>query len=537
MSVNFGDVFETVADVLSDDAPAVICDGVTVGWRTFEAQSNALARRLVDGRMKPGDKVALFMRNGPAYMVAFAACLKARLVPVNINYRYGPAEVAYLLRDSDAEAAIASEAFASTLDEAAGPSVRIKVCADGSWPGWDRLDRIVQGDSRPLEIQRDPEDIFLLYTGGTTGMPKGVMWPSSSVWGALAASRAGEPGASPPMDLQSLREQIRRLGPGPRYYIAPPLMHGTGLFSALSVMNRGGAVVCSGAASFDPDHAIDEIIRHRCEGLVIVGDAFAQPIAATLRRRGSDTDLSFVKAVVSSGMMWSPAIKLALLEFMPNAALSDGYGASEAAGIGFSVVTRDIPPQEARFTPSDAIVVRPDDLSPVTAGSGEIGVIAKTGNLPLGYYKDPERTARTYVQIRGVRYMVGGDHATLEADGTIRLLGRGSHCINTAGEKVYPEEVEEALKTHPGVTDALVFGLPDPRFGEVIAAVISGEALVDRAAVVQHVRARLAAYKAPRHVVVVDQAPRAANGKADYPAARALFKAAVESGVKTDLAR
>jgi fatty-acyl-CoA synthase len=352
------------------------------------------------------------------------------------------------------------------------------------------------------------------------------MWPSSALWGTLSASRAARPDDPPPMTLPDLEAQIRSGEGRVRYHIAPPLMHGTGLFAALSVMSRGGSIVCSARPSFDPEATVAELDELKCDGVVIVGDAFARPILDVLRRTLGRYDVSHMKMVVSSGMMWSPEVKLGLLEFMPDAVMSDGLGASESAGIAYSVVTRDAPPSEARFNLANAIVLRPDDLTPVEPGSGEIGIIAKSGDIPLGYYKDPERTARTYVSINGVRRILGGDHALVEADGSIRLLGRGSHCINTAGEKVYPEEVEEALKTHPQVTDALVFGIADDRFGQSVAAVTAIEGEVSEADLIAHVRGQLAPYKAPRTVVAVAAVPRAVNGKADYEEAKRVFAAA-----------
>ena len=292
------------------------------------------------------------------------------------------------------------------------------------------------------------------------------------------------------------------------------------------MLTRGGGVVCSAAPAFSADATLDAVVRHRCDGIVVVGDAFARPLLAALDAAPGQRDLAHVTSIVSSGMMWSPEVKAGLLRHMPNAVLADGLGASEASSIAFSVTTRDTVGAPTRFAPVDAIVVRPDDLTPVTPGSGVIGVIAKAGALPLGYYKDPERTARTYVTIDGVRRMISGDHATVEADGSIVLLGRGGNVINSAGEKVYPEEVEEALKTHADVRDALVFGVPDPRFGQAIAAVVEVSSAVRESELVAHVKTRLARYKAPKRIVFASKAPRGPNGKADYAAARALFEQA-----------
>jgi acyl-CoA synthetase (AMP-forming)/AMP-acid ligase II len=343
------------------------------------------------------------------------------------------------------------------------------------------------------------------------------------MWEALASTRRAGLNDPSAMTLDALVALLRSGDAKPAYYIAPPVMHGTGLFSAVSVLSRGGAVVFSAAKSFDPEAALRAIETHRCSGVVIVGDAFARPIVDVLDAAPGAFDLSCVEAIVSSGMMWSHEAKQALLRHMPQAVLSDGLGASEASSIAFSVTTKDISPEAARFAPVDVIVVDPENFEPVEAGSGRIGVIAKAGALPLGYYKDPERTASTYRVIDGVRRMISGDHARLEADGTITLLGRGNHCINTAGEKVYPEEVEEVLKQFPGIIDALVFGESDPRLGQRVVAIVSQKAQTDLDALTSFSRQKLAGYKVPKAIRVVDQVPRGPNGKADYPAARILF--------------
>jgi fatty-acyl-CoA synthase len=304
-------------------------------------------------------------------------------------------------------------------------------------------------------------------------------------------------------------------------------MHGTGLFTSISAMSKAAPVVITRNKSFDPAAALDAVTRLACSGFVIVGDAFARPILDALRADPARYDVSSLRIMVSSGMMWSPEVKTGLLEFMPEAALIDSFGASEGAGLGVSVTTRDLPATEARFDAPDTIVIRESDHTLVEPGSGEVGLVAKAGDLPLGYYKDPEKSARTWVTIDGQRRLISGDHATVEADGTIKLLGRGSHCINSGGEKIYPEEVEEALKTHPAVLDALVFGMPDERFGQVVSAVVGlveGQA-ANQADLVAHVRSRLSPFKAPRRIAFVDKAPRAPNGKADYVTAKALFEA------------
>ncbi len=529
MSENLGDVLDRVAATVAPDDPAVICDGEVTTWATLDARANALARALITAGLKPDAKVALYMRNCPEYVQALVATFKGRLAHVNVNYRYGVDELLYILENADAEAVVFGAEFEAQVAAlmSRAPHVRIWVeASDTPISGAHSFNALCEGDGSPLDITRSPDDIFLLYTGGTTGLPKGVMWPSSAFWGANAAGRAPAFGLEPPADLEGLMAQITAgIGRHP-VFVAPPLMHGTGLFSAVTTLTRGGAVMVTRAASFDPEAVIAAVAKHKAGGIIIVGDAFARPLLDVLRATNGKYDVTAVISMLSSGMMWSPEVKSGLLEFMPNAILADSFGASEGTGLGTSIVTRELPPAEARFAVLSTKVLR-DDMTEVTPGSGEVGRVAKFGNLPLGYYKDPERTAKVYVMIDGERHIISGDHATVEEDGTIRLLGRGSHCINSAGEKIYPEEVEEALKGHPAVLDALVFGVPDPRFGQTVAAVASlAEGMsASEAEIIAHVKSKLAAYKAPKKLVLAAVTPRAPNGKADYAAAKDLFAA------------
>jgi acyl-CoA synthetase (AMP-forming)/AMP-acid ligase II len=527
MNLSYGDVFDALARAVQPSDPAVYCDGEIVSWDEFDHASNALARSFAAAGLAPGAKVAQYMRNGPEYLVALAGTFKARLVPVNVNYRYGVEELFYLLDNCDAEAVLFDAEFANLVSALRHrlPKVKIWVGVGEMVAGATTIEALSVGDGSPLEIERSADDMLLLYTGGTTGLPKGVMWPSGTLCRALAATRAPVLGMEPPATLAALQEQIRAgLGRAPNY-VATPLMHGTGLFSGLAAMTRAAPVVLTRKASFDPKAALDTVTRLRCDGFALVGDAFARPLLDALRAEPERYDLTCLRTMVSSGMMWSPEVKTALLDFMPDAMLLDSFGSSEAGGLGLSVATRNIPATEARFEAPQTIVVRESDFTPVEPGSGEVGLVAKHGDLPLGYYKDPEKTARTYVTINGERHVFSGDHATVEVDGTIKLLGRGNHCINSGGEKIYPEEVEEALKTHAAVHDALVFGMPDPRFGQSINAVVRlvGRASASDAELIEHVRRKLAPYKAPRRIAFTLSAPRGPNGKADYAAAKAAF--------------
>lgn len=525
MVVSLGEVFETIANNIEPDAPAVFCDGEILSWSELDRASNALGHRLIAAGLNAQSKVGLYLRNGPDYLIGVAACLKARLCPFNINYRYGSDEISYLLDNADCEALLFDAEFASVVTDIKDPgTIKIKLVGRGTAPDAEELSTVYQGNSAPIDNIRDPDDILMVYTGGTTGLPKGVMWTMRALWANLLPGLT-LPNQRPPDSMKALGAQIRSGEGRLRFNIAAPLMHGTGLFSALGILFRGSSLVLSGRPSFDPVEIVTEVQDLRCDGLVIVGDAFARPILDVLQAEPDKYDVSHVRAVVSSGMMWSPEVKLGLLEHMPNASLVDGLGASESSGLATSVTTRDNPPGEARFELTGSVVLHPDDLTPVRPGSGEIGILAKGGPQPLGYYKDPERTAATYVEIDGERYVLGGDHATVELDGSIRLLGRGSHCINTAGEKVYPEEVEQSLKTHRAVSDALVFGVADRKFGQSVAAVASVSEPVEIEDLIVHVRSAIASYKAPRRLVLVDEVPRAPNGKADYQSAKDLFEA------------
>lgn len=526
--IAYGDVFDTVDAAVAPSDPAVICDGETLGWGEFRHRTNALARRFLAAGLAPGDRVALYMRNSPDHLASFVAAFKARLAPVNVNYRYGVDEITHILDNSDARIVVFDADYAPVVEAASArlPCVRLWIAAGGTAAGAEPMSQAWRGDGAPLGLPRSPADAFFLYTGGTTGLPKGVIWPGGVWWRVLAAGRSAVYGEPPPETLAALSEQIRSGARRAPVYVAPPIMHGTGLFTAMGALSKGAPVVISRSVQFQPDIALDAMSDNRCGGLAIVGDAFGRPLVNALRKDPERYDLSAMRTVTSSGMMWSPEVKEALLEFMPDAMLFDSFGASEGTGLGAAITTRATPAREAVFEAPNTIVVRADDFSPIPPGSGEVGLVAKAGDLPLGYHKDPEKTARTWVVIDGVRRLLSGDHATVEADGRIRLLGRGSHCINSGGEKIYPEEVEEALKSHPAVADALVFGRPDERFGQAVAAVVEldGGAILQDADLIAFVRNRLAAYKAPRRIRFIAKVPRAPNGKPDYPRAREMFE-------------
>jgi len=531
MHWNFGDLIEGVEAALPGDAPALIHDERVVTWSEFAARSNALAKALRARGAEPGDKLAFYLRNGTAYGEALGAAFKARLVHTNVNFRYLDDELVYILDNSDARAVVFDAEFSERVASVRSrcPKVATWIQVGGSpeqTPSFaEPYEALVaEGDGAPLDLARSPDDLLFMYTGGTTGMPKAVMWRHEDLWQAVGggsqvpATRGRRP-ETPEVFLACVRDR----GPGPRQLAACPLMHGTGLFSAIGSFLGGGCIATVGGANFDPVRLFDAVVRHRIQSIVIVGDAFARPMLRALDAEPERWDLSSLRVILSSGVMWSREVKMGLLRHQPGLMLADLFGSSEAIGFGRSVTSAKGERATARFEIGESCKVFTEDHREVVPGSGEPGYIARTGAIPLGYYKDEAKTAKTFPTIDGVRYSIPGDWCTVEADGSITLLGRGSACINTAGEKVYPEEVEEVLKTHRDVEDALVFGLEDERWGQAVTAVVSlrAGARFDESALREHVRARLAGYKTPKRLLLGDRAFRAANGKADYRSAAA----------------
>lgn len=532
---NLGDVLEGLEEGLPVDAPALIHGSEQIGWGELARRTRSLAAALQARGAVPGDKVAFCLRNGTAYSETLVACFKARLVHVNVNYRYVDDELRYILDDSDAAFVVFDEEFQDRLLRIASrlPGVKGWIhVSDGAGAVAPEISEaysalVAERPDAELAVERSPDDLIFIYTGGTTGMPKGVMWRHEDIWGALGggANTPANRGRRPATPAEHIAN-VTGHGPGPRQLCACPLMHGTGLLTAIGNLLGGGAILTLGGTSFDPAALFGEVERHRAQSLVIVGDAFARPMLEVLDAAPGRWDLSSLKVILSSGVMWSGEVKEGLLRHLPDAALADLFGSSEAIGFGTSVTSHKHGGERATatFRVGEHCKVFTEDHREVSPGSGERGFIARSGSIPVGYYKDPEKTAKTFPVIGGVRYSIPGDWCTVEADGTLTLLGRGSATINTAGEKVHSEEVEEALKLHPNVSDALVVGIPDPKWGQAVTAVVllRGDAL-DEDELRAHVRAHLAGYKTPKRVFEVPDAMfRGANGKADYRRAAAF---------------
>ena len=523
---NFGDILDALDASFPGDAPALIhADRVTT-WRDFGRRSNNLARAFAARGAQPGDKVAFYLRNRPEYCEALAACFKARLVHVNVNYRYLDEELWYILDNSDAKIVVYDADFAGHVEKLRPRLPRVAAwvkVGEGAGAGESFEALAETGDGRPLGIERDGQDLLFLYTGGTTGMPKGVMWAANDLWHALGAgANAPANGGQAPATLEQHVANMTKLGPATKQIPCCPLMHGTGLFTAIGTLVSGGCVITLAGQKFDSAELFDVVQKHKANSLVIVGDAFAKPMLNALEENPGRWDISSVKLVVSSGVMWSTEVKKGMLRHNPGMILTDSFGSSEAVGFGVSIMTAAGEVRTAKFTVGDRCKVFSEDHREIAPGSGEKGFIARSGPIPVGYYKDPEKTAKTFPTINGVRYSIPGDWCIVEADGTLTLLGRGSACINSAGEKIYPEEVEEALKTHPDVEDALVVGVPDDRWGNAVIGVVQLRrgAATDEEKLRSHVKDKLAGYKVPTKVFGVPAMFRAPNGKADYKSAQ-----------------
>jgi len=529
--INLATAWEAIADHRGG-ALALHCGGVSRTWTEFEQRAGRLAGALHAAGIGAGDNVACALFNGNEYIEAEFAAFKMRAAPCNVNYRYVEAELEYLIDNSDAKAVFFDASLAERFDH-----VRPSLGDVRSWiqvggddvPDWavDYETLIATSQAAP-RIDRRGGDLWILYTGGTTGHPKGVMWPHENI---VAISRRLFDGLGVPLptsieDIPSTIDAIDATDRTPRQLAASPLMHGTAGIGALTTLFAGGAVVTTNLRHFDADVLWRTIEAQRCTTVSIVGDVFCAPMVDALDVRvaaGDPVDLTSVRTVTSSGVMWSQPVKQRLLAHARagGSTLScyDSLGSSEGVGFaGKESSTAGGNTDTATFTLGPNAAVFTPEGNRVLPGSIEQGQLAVGGPIPLGYYGDPVKSAETFREIEGRRWSIPGDWATVAADGTITLLGRGSVSINTGGEKVFPEEVEEELKLLDAVVDVNVVGVPDPKWGSAVTAVvelaegadISDDELVDA------LRARLSGYKLPKHIVRVDRLFRSPNGKSDY---------------------
>ncbi|MGI9600552.1 MAG: AMP-binding protein [Acidimicrobiales bacterium] len=520
--------WERVAE-LQPDAPATIAGDDVRTWADFEVRSARLSAAFEAAGAGADSKVAHYLYNGHEYLETTFAAFKMRGVPCNVNFRYTPHELAYVLDNADAEVVVFDHTLADRLEEARHEvdSLRLMVQVGGEHvPDWAvDYEAVVAGHDPALPHVRSVDDLWFLYTGGTTGMPKAVMWSQATIFGSMEAALRpfGHGYPESIADITGIVSTAAERGHQVKQLAAAPLMHGTSMIVGFGTLTHGGAIACLADRSFSGDELWQRVAQHGLTQLTIVGDAFSRPMLDALDE--GDHDTSSLRAIVSSGVMWSAEVKERILDRLPDVVLLDALGSSEGPGMANQLSSRKKARSgtTARFSLGEHTSVFTDAGDEVEPGSGAVGRIALGFPIPVGYYKDPDKTEETFPLIDGRRWSIPGDYATVEADGTITLLGRGSVCINTGGEKVFPEEVEEALKTHPAVVDANVVGLADERWGQSVNAVVSTSDTVAPDDLRDHLRAELAGYKIPKKLVLVEEVQRQPNGKADYPWARSIL--------------
>jgi acyl-CoA synthetase (AMP-forming)/AMP-acid ligase II len=522
MEFNLADLYEIVAERVPDRL-AIVAGDRRLTFGDLDARATRFARYLQDIGVRPGEHVGIYAVNRAEWVEAMIGCFKARTVPINVNYRYVADELRYLFDNADLVALVYEAEYAPLVASVLPglPQLQHLVVIDDTSgvtaPDLGAVDYEDALASAPPDRAFEPrsaDDLYVLYTGGTTGMPKGVMWRHEDIFfAAMGGGNYSGPGIETP-------EQIAdNIAPTAGTSLAlAPLMHGNAQWTMFIALFGGNTVVLNTSRRFDADEIWDLVDREGVFVISLVGDAMARPLVDALAHRAPP---AMLLAIVSGGAILSPAVKAELNERLPNTAVLDAFGASETGANGAVDTTEKGP----RFHMNEWTTVITDDGK--IASVGELGLLARRGHVPVGYYKDAAKTAATFVEFDGVRWAIPGDRAVIEDDGTITVLGRGSQCINTGGEKVFPEEVEAVLKSHPDVFDAIVVGVPDDRFGEAVAAVVAPRAgrtpTLDE--LVAHARGALAGYKLPKRLLLVDEVARTPAGKPNYRWAKDLVNA------------
>ncbi len=535
MALNIADLFEHAVDAAPDNLAVKVGDR-TATYAELERESNKLAHYLAAQGVKPGDHVALYAKNSVEHVIALLATLKVRAVTINVNYRYVEAELNYLFDNADVVALLFERTYADLVAKCAPEHDKLATlvalpdvtdpdnAADVASFGGVTLEEAVAGQSAERDFdERSADDIHIIYTGGTTGFPKGVMWRHEDFWRTLGGGidfYTGEP-------LTEYDQSKQANDPRMVTFPLSPLMHGGAQAGLLMHLFAGHLTILE--PKFDPQRTWEIIDKEKVQLIFMTGDAMALPLIDEYDRQaatGTPYDGSSLFAISSSAAIFSPPVKKRWMEVFTNAVFTDSIGATETGFTGMGMQDKN-----AISTDGPVVALGPnsviidDDNKPIDPSNvGAIGRLARGGSVPVGYYKDPEKSAKTFIEVDGERYSVPGDNARIEADGKVTLLGRGSNCVNTGGEKVYPEEVEMAIKNHPAVYDTLVVGIPDEKFGQAVAAVVSireGTTL-ELDELRQFLRDHLSGYKLPRSLVIVDEVPRNATGKAQYPAAKQI---------------
>jgi acyl-CoA synthetase (AMP-forming)/AMP-acid ligase II len=524
MQFNLADLFESIVDAVPE-RDALVVGTQRRSFAQLEERANRLAHHLAGQGVGPGDHVGLYLYNCAEYIEAMLAAFKLRAVPINVNFRYVADELAYLFNDADLVTLLHHRELSprvSAVRERLPKLRHFVVVDDESGADLSRLgavpyeEALASASPKRQFPERSPDDLYIIYTGGTTGMPKGVMWRHEDAF--FSCLMGANPAGPPPERAEEVAERAKSKPPMAGM-TAAPLIHGAAQLGTMIAMFQGWKAVL--VSRFEPHLVWQLVARERPVSLSVVGDAMARPLAAALAERDPSWDLSSLMVFSSAGAILSQAVKDELKAHLPQLVLLDAYGASETGSQGGDAggvqATGGI-----RFRMNAHTAVLDDELEPIPLGSGRTGRVALRGRIPLGYYGDREKTARTFVVKDGVRWVLPGDLGRPEADGTVTVFGRGSICINSGGEKIFPEEVENALKSHPEVFDAVVVGTPDARWGERVAAIVQARPGFSPGfeELAEHCRARVAGYKAPREVHFVDQIVRSPSGKPDYPWAK-----------------
>ena len=546
MDFNLADLFECVAARVPD-REAVVWGDARLNFAQLDERATRLAHGLASLGVGPGSHVGVFMYSRPEYLETMVAAFKIRSVPININYRYVADELVYLFDNADLVALVVEASFApvvaATLDRL--PRLRHVIVVDDGSDGASALpealayEDLLAANSPLLDFPaRSGDDAYIAYTGGTTGKPKGVVWRQEDIFFATMTPgvEVTRPEGVADNAVAPIHPRLAALagagGEVPDMYVSyalGPLMHVSGHWSAWGAMLSGGLTVLHPSRQMDAETVLGMVEREGVTMLTIVGDSMGLPLVETLEANPGRFDTTSVLMLGSGGSIMSGDVKDRLLVGFPSAMMIvEAIGSSESPAQAISTTVRGQgPAQTLRLSADEKTTVFDDDLRPVEPGSGAVGRLATMGRVPVGYYNDPEKTARTFVTVDGVRWALPGDMASIEADLTIRLLGRGTLCINTGGEKVYPEEVEAVLKGYDRIVDAVIVGVPDPRFGERVAAVVepvTAGPLLTLDEVQQYCRDHLAGHKVPRQVFLVDKVPRSPSGKADYTWAKEVAR-------------
>lgn len=536
MALNIADLFEHAVDAVPDNPAIKVGDRVAT-YADLERDANKLAHHLLEQGVKAGDHVAIYAKNSIEHVVAVLAVVKIRAVTINVNYRYVEGELNYLFDNADVVALIHERTYAPLVAATAPNHPRLTTfvvvpdvaepddASDVSAFGGVLYDDAIAGQSGARDFgERSADDLHIIYTGGTTGFPKGVMWRHEDFWRVLGGGIDFYTGEH----LEEMTQSTQALDPRLATLPLSPLMHGGAQSSLLMHLFAGHLTVME--PRFDAARTWEIVEQDKIQLIFMTGDAMARPLIEEYERKaatGTPYDASSLFVVSSSAAIFSPPVKERWMDAFPNVIFPDAIGATETGFTGMGMTDKNALTTDGPMVtlgPNSVVIDDDDRVLDMAEDVGKVGRIARGGSVPIGYYKDPEKSARTFIEIDGARYSVPGDAARIEGDGKVTLLGRGSNCVNTGGEKVYPEEVEMAIKGHPSVYDCLVVGIPDERYGQAVAAVVElrDGTTLELEDLRTYLRAHLSGYKLPRSLAIVAQVPRNATGKAQYPRAKEL---------------